>query len=109
MPRKRKKTPPIPQQCEITVTDTDRPKVLKGLFRATTIYPEVKRCSKRAKARLGKLCMCPAHVRMSKQGFISEEGLVESHENRRTFARYPEKWPGGIHAWAKNLQEKELP
>lgn len=69
------------------------------------IEPGSKGCSRKARSKVGKLCLCTTHARMAKEGFLSESGEVANRLDIRNVRKYGKIT---LNSWAKDLPVEPL-
>lgn len=64
-----------------------------------------KRCDRKAKVKIGTLTFCGVHQRLTREGFVDEQGNVADHSDIASARRYPEKFQGGLYSWHRSLPD----
>lgn len=97
--------PPLaPGQCCALVETTEGAKSYSMQRIRVTV---TKRCSRKAKTKIGPLDLCTVHARLAREGFVAEDGQVSDSADIATMRRYPKKFPGGQHSWHRQYPEQE--
>lgn len=101
------KTPKPPKQkCQATVEDYANG-TRYNLARSCTV-PENRQCSRYAKSKVGNLCLCALHTKLTLAGLVEEDGTVATRSALADVRRYPHKFVGGLYSWAKDLKPEEI-
>lgn len=98
--------PLAPGQCHAIVETTEGAKQYT-MQRIRTTRP--KRCERAAKKKIGPLCLCSTHVRMTRDGFVYQSGEVASKGSIADARRYKDKFPGGLTTWHREFETEDLP
>lgn len=97
---------PEPIQCQATVEDYENGTRF-NLSRSFTV-PKDKQCSRKARFKLGPLCLCALHTKLAQGGLVDEDGEVATRSVRQDVRRYPKKFPNGVYHWAQKLTPEEI-
>jgi hypothetical protein len=98
-------------KCGAKVDDYDRPAYQASMQRITA--PGVKNCTRNAKVRIGNLCLCATHARLTHEGFVDEAGNVVTRNSIADVRRSNDRRRKGtplwkLHKWAEGLAEQPL-
>lgn len=77
-------------------------------LRRALLVADYKPCSRGAINRLGKLVLCRVHTKLALDGLIDESGQVEDRSVLRDVRRFPDKFPGGVHRWTRDLKPEPI-
>lgn len=102
-----KSTKPAKVKCQATIEDFANG-THYNLSRSFTT-PEHRQCSRYAKSKVGKLCLCALHAKLALEGLVDEDGTVATRSVLADVRKYPKKFPQGVYHWARNLKAEELP
>lgn len=70
--------------------------------------PKHQQCSRYAKSKVGKLCLCALHTKLALEGLVEEDGTVATRSALADVRRYPHKFADGLYSWAKGLKAEEI-
>lgn len=104
--RAMKASKPAPPQCQAIVEDYENG--TRYNISPPCTVPKAKQCSRKARAKLGKLCLCNLHTKLAQEGLVDEDGEVATRSVLRDVRKYPKKFPQGIYRWAKDLIPEEI-
>jgi hypothetical protein len=107
VPRSYPKTPKPPKQrCQATVEDYVNG-TSYNLSRSFTV-PKNRQCSRYARSKVGTLCLCALHTKLTLEGLVDDDGTVATRGALADVRRYPAKFVGGLYSWARNLKAEEI-
>jgi len=107
VPRSYPKAPKPPKpKCQATVEDYVHG-TRYNLSRPFT-SPKHKQCSRYARLKVGKLCLCALHTKLALEGLVDDDGTVATRGALADVRKYPKKFPEGIYSWARGLKAEEL-
>lgn len=101
------KTAKTKLKCQAVVEDYENG-THYNLSRSFTT-PDHRPCSRYARSKVGKLCLCALHTKLALEGLIDESGQVATRSVLHDVRKYPKKFPNGVYCWARNLKAEELP
>lgn len=99
-------TKPEPIQCQATVEDYEHGSYY-NLSRPFTV-PKNRQCNRKARFKLGALCLCTQHTKLAQDGLVDEDGEVATRSVIRDVRKYPKKFPSGMYRWARDLTPEEI-
>lgn len=100
----------MPPKCQAAVERITGHSTVAGMRRgARMVHTEYGPCTRKATAKLGPLCLCTQHVKLAREGLVDEDGQVAERGAMRDVRRYPDKFRGGLYAWARDLEPEPLP
>lgn len=75
--------------------------------------PGTKNCTRNAKVKLGALCLCDAHARLAREGFVEETGRVTTKNSIADVRRSNDHRRKGapllkLNGWANELKAEPL-
>lgn len=88
-------------QCQAIIEDTERG---KSYSQQRIRVPGHRPCTRGASIQIGPLCLCAVHARLAQEGLIDSGGVVAAKQDIATVHKYPERYPHGLHEWAKGVK-----
>lgn len=91
-----------PGQCAAVVQTADSNHGAKHYSMQRIVLYASKRCSRKAKERVGPLHLCQVHARLAREGFVAKDGTVCDRSTIRDARNNPRVFPNGFYDWAKD-------
>jgi hypothetical protein len=93
-------------KCQATIEDYANG-TSYNLSRSFTM-PKNRQCSRYARSKVGNLCLCALHTKLTLEGLVDDDGTVATRGALADVRRYPHKFVGGLYSWARDLKAEEI-
>ena len=90
--------------CQATVETRDPRYGAKQYSMQRVTVMGSKPCSHKATVKVGSLCLCAVHARMTLEGLVAENGTVAPKADIVNSRLYPDRFPYGLYSWAAGLK-----